>query len=157
MKPIDQNLRVAWFWAVFLLILLGTIADAEVPMTTLSRKRVEIDKTHQILRAYEGEHLFLETRVSTGRGCRWTPNGHFLASDKQLMHYSRLFHHAPMPFSVQVVGNVFIHGFTYVPAWPDSHGCIRVPLDADNPARRFFEWVEIGTPIEIFGQWTGPH
>jgi lipoprotein-anchoring transpeptidase ErfK/SrfK len=72
------------------------------------------------------------------------------------MHYSRLYHHAPMPYSVHVYGNVFIHGFSYVPPWPASHGCIRMPLDGNNPAKRFYEWVDPGTPIDIVGQWDGP-
>lgn len=119
-------------------------------------KRVEIDKTRQVLRAYQGGRLVFQSRISTGRWNRSTPNGHFAAGDKFRMHYSRLYHHAPMPYSVQVTGNVFIHGFSYVPPWPASHGCIRVPLDGKNPAKWFFGWVEPGTPIEVFGQWNGP-
>lgn len=118
-------------------------------------KRVEIDKTDQTMRAYEGRKLVLQCRVSTGKWDRSTPNGTFSAGSKERMHYSSLYHHAPMPFSVHVTGNVFIHGFTYVPAWPDSHGCIRLPLDGDNPAQRFYEWVEAGTPIIIKGRWRG--
>jgi len=114
---------------------------------------VEIDKTTQTLRAYEGDKLILETHVSTGKWDGSTPNGQFAAGDKYRMHYSRLFDNAPMPYSVEVTGNVFIHGFGSVPRWPASHGCIRVPLDAGNPAKQFFEWVEPGTPIEIKGRW----
>jgi lipoprotein-anchoring transpeptidase ErfK/SrfK len=125
------------------------------PLLPTSVKRVEIDKTSQMLRAYEGDRLVFQTRVSTGRWDKSTPNGLYAAGDKSPMHYSRLYHHAPMPFSVYITGNVFIHGFTYVPAWPASHGCIRVPLDGGNPAKQFFEWVEPGTPVEIIGQWKG--
>lgn len=118
-------------------------------------KRVEIDKATQTLRAYEGSMLVLQSRVSTGRWDKSTPNGNFTALEKHRMHYSRLYHNAPMPYSIQVNGNVFIHGFAYVPAWPDSHGCIRLPLDGINPAKRLFEWIEIGTPISISGHWAG--
>ncbi|MDR3401106.1 MAG: L,D-transpeptidase [Chthoniobacter sp.] len=116
---------------------------------------MEIDKTHQTLSAYEGDKLVLQTHVSTGKWDKSTPNGHFQAGDKFLMHYSKLFNNAPMPYSVEVNGNVFIHGFTSVPRQPASHGCIRLPLDGDNPAKRFYEWVERGTPIDISGQWEG--
>jgi lipoprotein-anchoring transpeptidase ErfK/SrfK len=119
-------------------------------------KRVEVDKTTQVLRAYEGRRLVFQSRVSTGRWNRSTPNGEFAALEKFRMHYSLRYHHAPMPYSVHVTGNVFIHGFTYVPAWPDSHGCIRLPLGDGNPAKWLFEWIEPGTPIRIFGQWNGP-
>lgn len=119
-------------------------------------KHVVIDKKQQVLIAYEGDRMVFECHVSTGRGKGWTPNGDFHAGMKSLIHYSSLFHNAPMPYSVQVSGNIFIHGFAEVPPWPASHGCIRVPLDGDNPARRFFNWVETGTPIRITGEWNGP-
>lgn len=115
-------------------------------------KRVEIDKTLQVLRAYESERLVLHSRVSTGRG-NSTPNGSYRVQGKQRMHYSRLYDNAPMPYSVQLRGHYFIHGFSYVPNRPASHGCIRLPLTGGNPAKQFYEWVEIGTPVEITGRW----
>jgi hypothetical protein len=116
-------------------------------------KHMEIDKSQQVLRAYEGDRVVLETRVSTGRLGRETPNGTFRVEEKHRMHYSKRYHHAPMPFSLQVNGNYFIHGFTAVPDKPASHGCIRVPLSADNPAKKLYEWAELGTPVTISGQW----
>ena len=118
-------------------------------------KHVVIDKTTQTLRAYEGEKVVIESRVSTGRMGRRTPSGHFTTGEKHRIHYSRLYDNAPMPWSVQVNGNYFIHGFASVPDRPASHGCIRVPLTGDNPAKRFFDWVDTGTPIEITGDWDG--
>jgi lipoprotein-anchoring transpeptidase ErfK/SrfK len=134
---------------------LASTAAAPVPASAMPAKRVEIDKTLQMLRAYEGDKLVLETRVSTGKWDKSTPNGQFNAGEKERMHYSKLFQNAPMPFSVWVTGDVFIHGFTSVPHHPASHGCIRLPLDGDNPAKRFYEWVERDTPIEISGHWEG--
>jgi lipoprotein-anchoring transpeptidase ErfK/SrfK len=125
------------------------------PPPPLPAKRVVIDKTTQTLTAYEGETVFLQSRVSTGKAGRRTPSGNFSALEKHRMHHSRLYHNAPMPWSVQINGNIFIHGFTSVPDRPASHGCIRVPLDGDNPAKRFFEWVDIGTPVEVTGEWAG--
>jgi len=115
--------------------------------------RVEIDKTTQTLKAYEGNELVLASRVSTGKAGKRTPSGDYFAGAKYLMHYSALYHHAPMPFSVQISGNYFIHGYSSVPAYPASHGCIRLPLNEGNPAQRFFEWVQPGTPIHIRGEW----
>ncbi len=145
-----------------ILILTGLVGAviqvaAEEPPQSLSEyppggaKRVVIDKTNQVLRAYEGNHEVMETRVSTGRHNGSTPNGHFTAGDKSLMHYSHLFDNAPMPYSVHLGGNVFIHGFSSVPAYPASHGCIRVPLTHGNPAKQFYDWVDPGTPVTILG------
>jgi lipoprotein-anchoring transpeptidase ErfK/SrfK len=65
------------------------------------------------------------------------------------MHRSSLYDDAPMPWSVQVDGNVFIHGFTSVPRRPASHGCIRMPMTGGNPARWFYQWIDRGVPIVI--------
>jgi lipoprotein-anchoring transpeptidase ErfK/SrfK len=125
------------------------------PLPAGGEKKVVIDKTTQTLRAYEGEQVIIESRVSTGKMGKRTPSGKFKAGYKEQMHYSRLYDNAPMPWSVQVNGNYFIHGFSSVPDRPASHGCIRMPLNGDNPAKRFYEWVETGTPIQIAGEWAG--
>ena len=127
-----------------------TESPAEPPV---SEKRVVVDKTQQMLFAYEGERVVIQSRVSTGRAGWRTPSGNFSVGIKDRMHYSRLFDNAPMPWSVQVNGHYFIHGFSYVPDFPASHGCVRLPTNGDNPAKRFFEWVEPGTPVTITGDW----
>jgi len=152
-----RHLTKLWMLFVILIFLILVVSSlGQMPLVSIpAAKHVEIDKTRQILFAYEGDKLVFQTRVSTGRESRSTPSGDFTAGEKSPMHYSSLFHNAPMPYSVQVDGNIFIHGFAEVPTWPASHGCIRVPLDGDNPAKRFFEWVAPGTPIHITGQWNG--
>jgi len=89
---------------------------------------VEIDKSQQTLRAYEGDHMVFESRVSTGRQGKQTPNGTFTVGEKLRMHRSRLYHNAPMPFSVQISGNYFIHGFQSVPHRPASHAAFAYRL-----------------------------
>ena len=87
--------------------------------------------------------------VSTARAGKRTPRGMFIPLFMKRMHYSSLYNNAPMPWSVQFNGHVFIHGFTSVPNYPASHGCIRVPLNEGNPAKFFYEWVLNGTPIKV--------
>lgn len=112
-------------------------------------KRVEVSLGNQQLQAWQGHRLVLRTRISSGRGGS-TPRGEFHAGPfKARMHYSSRYHNAAMPWSVQVNGNIFIHGFASVPDYPASHGCIRLPLTGGNPARWFYEWVENGTPVSI--------
>lgn len=60
-----------------------------------SDKHVLVDKTTQLLTAYEGNRIVMIFRVSTGARNAWTPDGDFQAGDKSLMHYSTLFHRAP--------------------------------------------------------------
>lgn len=114
-----------------------------------AEKRVEVSLGEQRLRAWQGSRLVMETNISSGRN-GGTPSGNFVAGPyKSRMHRSRLYHNAPMPWSVQLNGHVFIHGFTSVPDYPASHGCIRMPLTGRNPARLFYEWVDAGTPVAV--------
>ena len=139
-----------------LIVAMQGCAHRRILQTALpGEKRVIIDKTVQTLTAFEGERQVMQSRVSTGKAGQRTPSGNFTAGSKSLMHYSRLYDDAPMPYSVQVSGNYFIHGYTSVPNYPVSHGCIRMPLGGDNPAKRFYHWVESGTPVSIVGDWSG--
>jgi hypothetical protein len=128
-------------------------------------RRVAVSITDQRLRAYDGGELVFETHVSTGHEGKHTPTGSFCALDKEAIHYSSLYDNAPMPYSVRFHGNFYLHGFSVVPDYPASHGCIRLPLREGefNRAQQFYEWVRIGTPIRVTGQWdaaahpTQPH
>lgn len=116
---------------------------------TAGPKRVEVSLKKQQLRAWQGTRLVLESRISSGRRGS-TPAGEFKAGPyKARMHYSMRYHNAPMPWSVQIRGHVFIHGFTSVPDYPASHGCIRLPLEGGNPARFFYQWIDRGTPVKV--------
>lgn len=112
-------------------------------------QRVVVSLKRQQLEGWQGDRLVLQTHISSGRNGR-TPAGEFhVGPFRTAMHYSSLFQNAPMPWSVQINGNIFIHGFTSVPDYPASHGCIRVPLTNGNPAKFFYEWVLSGTPVSV--------
>lgn len=115
----------------------------------VSPQRVVVSLKKQQLQGWQGDRLVLETHISSGRNGR-TPAGEFQAGPyRSAMHYSKLYDNAPMPWSVQINGNVFIHGFSSVPNYPASHGCIRMPLTDGNPAKFFYEWVQSGTPVSV--------
>lgn len=115
----------------------------------IGTKQVEVSLTNQQLRAWQGGRLVLQTHISSGRN-HGTPAGSFVAGPyRARMHYSTLFQNAPMPWSVQIHGHIFIHGFTSVPDHPASHGCIRLPLDGRNPAKFFYEWIDNGSPVTV--------
>ena len=112
-------------------------------------KKVDIDLRTQRLEAWQGDRLVLQCRISSGRHGR-TPSGEYHAGPfRSRMHHSRRYHNAPMPWSAQIHGHIFIHGFSEVPPYPASHGCIRLPLAEGNPAKFFYEWVDDGTPVSV--------
>lgn len=120
------------------------------------QKRIVIDKSSQTIRALQGTRTVLRSHVSTGIAAKETPNGIFRVQPyRTRLHKSRLYDDARMPYAVQIVGNIFVHGWTRVSGVPASHGCIRLPVSGANPALFFFRWADTGTPVHIRGQWRG--
>ena len=120
----------------------------------VGKKRIEVDKALQELTAFQGDVVVLKTNVSTGRPGHNTPNGEFTTGSKERMHYSHKYNDAEMPYAVQVNGDVFFHGYPSVPPYPASHGCIRMPLGPNSPAKYLFGWVTRGVDVKIFGTFS---
>ena len=124
-------------------------------IVTVGKKRIEVDKATQELTAFQGDIVVMKTNISTGRPGHNTPNGEFETGPvKERMHYSRKYDNAPMPYSIQVNGDIFFHGYSSVPSYPASHGCIRIPLGRKNPARYLYGWAETGIETKIFGSFS---
>jgi lipoprotein-anchoring transpeptidase ErfK/SrfK len=54
---------------------------------------------------------------------------------------------APMPYFMEFAKNFGMHA-GYLPGFPASHGCVRMPKDL---AADFFARVQVGTPVKITG------
>lgn len=112
-------------------------------------QRAEVSISRQRVLAWQGPYAVLYSNVSTGRGGS-TPRGDYEAGPyKAWRHYSSIYNNAPMPYSVQINGNIFFHGSGSVPRYPASHGCIRMPLNRGNPARYLYNWIEVGTAVSL--------
>jgi len=126
-----------------------------VTYVTVDKHWVEIDLTTQRLRGFQGDRLIIDTKISSGKKGMSTPTGSYKAGpEKSKYRTSSLYEDAPMPFSVQFQGNYFIHGSSSVPNYPASHGCIRMPLTGQNAAKYFFEWVNLGSGVEVRRGWS---
>ena len=120
--------------------------------------RVEIDIGRQVLFLYTGGSLNRILPVSTGSGARFcvpeygyceravTPGGSFRVyrrvSGWDKSPLGQLLN--PLYFN----GGVAIHGAPSVPAYPASHGCVRIPVGS---AGWFPGAVPNGTPVYVFG------
>jgi hypothetical protein len=132
-----------------------------------------IKLSHQRAYFYKAGELVGVSTISTGREGFGTPRGNFKIVQKDKEHASSLygkyvnnrgelikddidrskdplppgakFVGAPMPFFMRITGGVGMHeGF--LPGYPASHGCIRMPRAM---AEAFFRNVEVGTPVTI--------
>jgi lipoprotein-anchoring transpeptidase ErfK/SrfK len=122
-----------------------------------------------------GDQLVIETQISTGKQGHNTPEGNFKFLEKSIPKKSNLygkwidsetgavlvgdgdsrkpprspnakFVGTPMPYWLRITpGGVGMH-IGYVPNYPASHGCIRVPK-AIQPL--IYEKVKVGTPVTI--------
>jgi lipoprotein-anchoring transpeptidase ErfK/SrfK len=116
--------------------------------------RVEVDVGRQVLFMYEGDALWRILPVSTGSGQRYcvdgscahavTPAGSYRVFQHvrgwQTSRLGRLYN--PLYFN----GGIAIHGAPSVPAYPASHGCVRIPM---FEAEWFPSKVANGTPVYV--------
>ena len=125
--------------------------------------RIEINQSIEVLVLYRDSKPDVILHVSTGgnclidQGCGWiTPDGNYTA-----LYFDPGWVHVPlgeMYNPVFFIGTAYaIHGDVPVPWYPDSHGCVRIWMDA---AAWFHRDVTItpdghGTPIYIRG--TAPY
>ncbi len=121
-----------------------------VPETdpTASVNHIVVSIADQRLYAYHGAQLVAWSNVSSGKPGHETPTGEFSISEKDPDHHSNLYENAPMPFFMRLTdGGVGMHA-GYLPGYPASHGCVRLP---EAMARELYQHVESGTPVEITG------
>lgn len=139
----------------------------------LGAPSITIDLGSQSATFFKGDQPVGKSPVSTGREGFGTPTGSFKIIQKNKNHVSNLygdfvdgegnvvkanvavgrdkcpagarFRGAPMPFFMRIHGAVGMHA-GYLPGYPASHGCIRMPRGA---AQRFFENAPVGTPVRV--------
>lgn len=92
----------------------------------------------------EGNEIF-STKVSSGKGGYATRQGVFAITDKHRHHTSNIYH-ASMPYFQRLSCSDFGFHYGYVPGYPASHGCIRVPMDS---AKKLFAMTEVGDKVTI--------
>jgi len=109
---------------------------------------ITVNLSLQMMEVYRGGVLIARSSISSGGYGHSTPNGSFNILGKEVMHYSNLYHHAPMPFMQRLtMEGVALHA-GYLPGVPASHGCIRLP---DAFARKLFEITLCGNLVTIVG------
>jgi len=139
----------------------------------LGSPSIVIDLGTQTATFYKGDTEVGRAPVSTGRESHQTPAGNYQILEKNKNHVSNLygdfvddagnvvvanvssvgdkrpagasFRGAPMPYFMRIAGGVGLHA-GYLPGYPASHGCIRLPRGA---AQRFFENAPAGTPVRV--------
>jgi L,D-transpeptidase catalytic domain/Putative peptidoglycan binding domain len=106
---------------------------------------IEIDKTRQILMLVRNGQVTGTLHVSTGATGN-TPVGHWSVLWKAPFTHTWL-GPAILWRTMTFHGGFAIHGFSPVPAYPASHGCVREPIWAANWT---YEQTPVGTPVDVY-------
>lgn len=108
--------------------------------------RVVVGLTDQQAYLYRGDELVAVAAISTGKDEKPTPMGIFTILDKKVMHRSKKYENAPMPFMQRIdqYGTALHAG--YNPGYAASHGCIRLP---EGFAKRLYGVTDIGATVII--------
>ena len=85
--------------------------------------------TEQVAYVYRNGICIARSSVSTGRLGHRTPTGVFTILEKEVHHTSSIYKGAEMPYMERVTwGGIALHAGD-LPGYPDSHGCVRLPLE----------------------------
>ena len=134
------------------------VLDLSGDVKASSTKRILVDRSEQMLYAYEGDVLFMQERISTGLKSTPTPRGTFTVYKKTPTRYMQ----GPLPgVSAQyydlpgVPWNLYLRirgGVIHGAYWHDkfgkpwSHGCVNLPLER---AQKLYLWADVGTPVTV--------
>ncbi len=122
--------------------------------------RIEIDLGRQVLYYVADNQVEFVLPVSSGNGATFTnyagnevrartPEGRFEFYFERPYHHTSYLGAMYKPYYFR--GGYAIHGSPSVPAWPASHGCVRV-TNRDMDFLR--SHLDIGMPIYVYGQRT---
>ncbi|NRG19728.1 L,D-transpeptidase family protein [Rhizobiales bacterium] len=107
----------------------------------------------QRIDVYRGTTLVESSKISSGKSGYSTPTGIFSILEKRRRHFSNLYDDAPMPYMQRITwSGVALHQ-GYVPNYPASHGCIRLPGDF---APRLFGMTERGAHVLVMRDGAAP-
>jgi hypothetical protein len=116
-------------------------AHIPVPRHAGAGKHVEVSKERQVLFLVDDGQVALIVPVSTGATGN-TPVG--------LWHvYSKVpgYNAEEMYYSSFFIGGFAIHGYHDVPAYPASHGCVRIPIWV---APRVYSLIDYGEAVYVY-------
>ena len=107
---------------------------------------VLIDLTRQTMLVYRGDTLIAASTISSGSKGRETPIGVFTVLQKEVMHRSRTYDDAPMPYMQRLTEKGVAMHAGNLPGYAASHGCFRLPTAFD---KLLYGVTEVGTPVVV--------
>jgi lipoprotein-anchoring transpeptidase ErfK/SrfK len=108
-------------------------------------RAIEVYRDLGVALLVENGRVVRAVHTSTGFGGR-TPPGSFHVYRKEQLSWSVPFK-VWMPWASYFDGGFAMHSYPYVPAYPASHGCVRLPAPE---APRVYAFALEGTPVYVY-------
>jgi peptidoglycan hydrolase-like protein with peptidoglycan-binding domain len=105
-------------------------------------RHVEADLSRQVMAEFNGARVHRIYVVSSGKPSTPTVLGSFRFYRKQPGTNSH-----GMVYSSYFTGGYAIHGYSSVPTYAASHGCLRIPIPDAIPV---YSWIHIGDRIDVY-------
>jgi len=109
-------------------------------------RHVEIYRSLGVVLLVENGSVIRAVHTSTGAPGRETPSGTFSVYRKEQLSWSIQFK-VWMPWASYFTGGIALHAYPDVPAYPASHGCVR--LSAPE-AQKVYDFAVQGTPVYVY-------
>ncbi len=114
--------------------------------------RVVVDIARQKAFLLVNGAVAIETPVSTARPGKRTPRGSYRITERVRSGKISTIYGVGMPYWMRLSGSVYGVHAGYLPGYPASAGCIRLPRDA---AQLIFDNTKHGTRVSIHESWDG--
>jgi hypothetical protein len=109
---------------------------------------VYVDLSRQRATVYRNGVRIGVSTISSGKEGHETPTGVFTILEKNVVHHSKTYNDAAMPFQQRLTWmGVAMHAGN-LPGFPASHGCVRLPMEF---AKRLFDVTPMGGTVVIAG------
>jgi lipoprotein-anchoring transpeptidase ErfK/SrfK len=121
-------------------------ANAPQPSGQGPSRRVEVYRAKGVALLVAHDATKRAIHVSSGGPGTETPAGTFSVFRKELMSWSVPFQ-VWLPFASYFNNGIAFHEYPDVPAYPASHGCVRVP---SPEAKGLYKFAKLGTAVIVF-------
>jgi hypothetical protein len=114
---------------------------------------VYVDLTRQRATVYRNGIRIGVSTISSGKEGHETPTGVFTILEKNVVHHSKTYDDASMPYQQRLTWmGVAMHAGN-LPGFPASHGCVRLPMEF---AKKLFSATPMGGTVVIAGGHEDP-
>jgi lipoprotein-anchoring transpeptidase ErfK/SrfK len=121
-------------------------ASAPVPRTHVKGRLIEIYRALGVTLLVDNGHVVRAVHSSSGKPGYTTPAGTYSVFRKESKSWSRPYR-VWLPYASYFNRGVALHAYPTIPAYPASHGCIRIP----TPEARFvYQFAAYHTPVTVY-------